>query len=61
MEKLESDKRKLNVSEVRLQSVTYDTDSYVSRIEELPDEPKAPSPDELEVKIEVEAVYEVIR
>lgn len=59
--RLEADKRKLGKSEVRLESVTYDADSYVSRIEELPDEPKAPSPDQLEIKVRVEAVYRVIR
>jgi hypothetical protein len=59
--KLEIIKRQLNVSEVRLESVKYNTDSYISRIEELPDEPKAPSPDQLEVKLEMEVVYTVIQ
>lgn len=60
-EKLESNRRMLNVSEVRLESVAYDADSYISQIEELPDDPKAPSPEELEVKVGVEAVYRIIR
>jgi len=60
-ERLEIEKRKLQVSDVLLESVTFDRDSYISQIEELPDEPKAPTPDQLEVKIGIEAVYRVIR
>ncbi len=59
--KLEAEKRRLNVSEVRLESVAYDSDSYISQIEELPDEPKAPSPDQLEVKVSIGVVYRIIR
>lgn len=60
-QRLEADKRRLNVSEVCLESAAYDADSYISQIEELPDEPKAPSADQLEVKVGVEAVYRIIR
>lgn len=60
-QKLEAHKRRLNISEVRLESAAYDADSYISQIEELPDEPKAPSPDQLEVKVRIEAFYQVIR
>ena len=59
--RVEVARRKLNVSEVRLENLTYDSDSYISQIEELPDEPKAPSADELEVKVRIDAVYRVIR
>ena len=60
-QKLEAEKRRLNLSEVRLESIAYDADSYISQIDELPNEPKAPSLDELEVKVGIEAVYRIIR
>lgn len=60
-QRLEADKRRLQITEVYLESVALDADSYISRIEELPDEPKAPSPDQLEVKVGIDAVYRIIR
>ena len=60
-QQLEAARRKLNISEVRLESLSYDADSYISQIEELPGEPKAPSADELEIKVRIDAVYRVIR
>ncbi len=59
--RLEAAKHELNISQVRLEDITYDADSYISQIEELPNEPKAPSADELEVKVRIDAVYRVIR
>ncbi len=60
-QRLEASRRKLNISTVRLENLTYDADSYISQIEELPNEPKAPSADELEVKVRIDAIYRVIR
>ena len=59
-EKLQSYRQEMKISELRLENVLYDTDSYISRIDELPDEPKAPSTDLLEVKVGIEALYTVI-
>ena len=61
LEKLQSYKQEMKGSDFCLERVDYDADSYVSKIEELPDEPKAPSQDLLDVRIGVEALYRVIQ
>jgi hypothetical protein len=60
-EKVQAYKRDMKISEVRLGNVLYDADSQISRIDELPDEPKAPTTDLLEVKVGVEALYTVVQ
>ncbi len=52
LEKLQTHKQQIKGSDFRLERIDYDADSYISRIDELPDEPKAPSADLLEVKID---------
>jgi len=59
--KLEAIKRRLDIQSVHLERVSYDRDSYISRIEELPDEPKAPQPDQVRVRVGIEAVYRIVR
>ena len=60
-EKVQAYKRDMKFSEVRLENVLYDADSQISRIDELPDEPKAPTTDLLEVKVAIEALYTVVQ
>jgi len=60
-EKVQAYKQNMKVSEVRLENVLYDADSQISQIDELPDEPKAPTTDLLEVKVGVEAMYTVVQ
>jgi hypothetical protein len=59
--KLEISRRQLGAGELVLERVTIDQDSYISEIEELPPEPKAPDPDELEVRVAVNVAYRVVR
>jgi hypothetical protein len=61
LEKLQSYKQEMKGSDFRLERVDYDADSYISKIDELPDEPKAPSQNLLDVKVGVEALYRVIQ
>ena len=51
----------LGVRSLQLESVLYDKDSFTSRIDELPDEPKSPNPDQVLVQVSVEAVYRIPR
>ncbi len=51
----------LNARELELLGVTYDGDSSVSRVDELPDEPKSSNPIQIEVRVTVEAVYRIVR
>ena len=60
-EKVQAYKRDMKFSEARLEKVRYDADSRISWIDELPDEPKAPTADSLEVKVGVEALYTVVQ
>ena len=60
-EKVQAYKRDMKISEVRLETVSYDADSHVSRIDELPEDPKAPAADLLEVKVSVEVLYIVVQ
>lgn len=59
-EKLELTKAQLNVASVRLERISYARDSFVSHIEELAEEPKSPHPDQIKVKVGVEAVYRIV-
>ncbi len=60
-QKLEVIKKQLKIEKVRLEKLTYDQDSYVSEIEELPDDPKAPQPDDVQVRVGIEALYRIPR
>lgn len=60
-EKVQTYKRDRNISEIQLENVLYDADSQISWIDELPDDPKAPTSDLLEVKVGVEVLYTVVQ
>ncbi len=53
-------KQQLNLSEVYLEGLTCNEDSYLSRVEELPDEPKNSQLDQLQIKVEMIATYRII-
>jgi hypothetical protein len=59
--KVEIIEEQLGIPSLRLERVLYDKDSFTSRIEELPDEPKSPSPDQVQVQLSVEAIYRIPR
>ena len=59
--KLESVKKNLGIELVKLERIHYDRDSYVSQIEELPDESKAAYRNLVRVRVGVDAVFRVIR
>ena len=59
--KLESAKENLGIHSTRLEQLHYDRSSFVSRIEELPDEPKAPYRNQVRVRVSVGAVFRIIR
>ncbi|HYK89612.1 MAG TPA: hypothetical protein VE398_12625 [Acidobacteriota bacterium] len=59
--RLEAIKKMLNIRDVELVELTYDGDSSVSLVDELPDEPKSSSPDHIEVRVTVEACYRIVR
>lgn len=58
---LETTGKNMGAREFVLEKVSCSRDTYISDIDELPNEPKAPSPDQLEIRIGVEAVYRVVR
>ena len=49
----------MGIPALQLERVLYDKDSFTSRIDELPDEPKSPNPDQVVVQVSVEAVYRI--
>ena len=59
--KLESVKKSLDIKAVRLERLRYDRDSYISRIEELPDESKASHRDQVRVRVGINVIYRIIR
>ncbi len=59
--RLDSVKRMFSTKELELVEVTYDGDSFVSRVDELPDEPKSSNPVEIEIRVAVEALYRIGR
>jgi len=59
--RLEVTMKKLGVQKVKLEDVYLDSDSYLSRIDELPDEPKSPNPGYIELRVIVDAYYRIVR
>ncbi len=59
-QKLEVIKKQLKIERVQLEKLIYDQDSYVSEIEELPDDPKASQPDDVQVRVGMEALYRIV-
>ena len=59
--KLEVIKKQLKIEKVELEKLIYDQDSYVSEVEELPDDPKAGQPDELQIRVGLEALYRILQ
>ena len=60
-QKLEVIKKQLKIERVQLEKVIYDRDSYISEIEELPDDPKAAQPDDVQVRVGLEAWYRILQ
>ena len=60
-QKLEVIKKQLKIERVQLEKVIYDQDSYISEIEELPDDPKAAQPDDVQVRVGLEAWYRILQ
>ncbi len=60
-EKLELIRRRLGIESVELVGVRYDRDSAVSIIDELPDEPKSPHPEHVEIRVVLEVNYRIVR
>jgi hypothetical protein len=60
-QKLEVIKKKLKIDKVQLEKLVYDQDSYVSEIEELPDDPKAAQPNEVQIRVGLEALYRILQ
>jgi hypothetical protein len=58
---LETTRKIMGVREFVLETVSCSRDPYISDIDELPKEPKAARPDQLEVRVLVEAAYRVVR
>gem|GEM_PF-6703592 len=59
--RLEVTMKKLGVQNVKLENVYIDNDSSLSRIDELPDEPKSSHPGNIEIRVIVEASYRIVR
>ncbi len=59
--RLEAIKKKLGDPRVELVEVSYDGDSFLSLVDELPDEPKSPDPGGVEIRVAIEAHYRIVR
>jgi hypothetical protein len=59
--RLEVIKKKLGIRDVELENVYFDSDSSLSRIDELPDEPKSSNPGQIEIRVLVDAQYRIVR
>ena len=53
-------KERLNLAGVQLVRVKFDEDSLVSQIDELPDDPKSPQLDQLNIRVALEAAYRIL-
>lgn len=51
----------LGLGSLQLERVSYDQDSFISQIDELPEEAKSPNPDQIQVRVEVEAEYRILK
>lgn len=59
--RLEVIKKKLGDPKVELVEARYDGDSFLSLVDELPDEPKSPDPGRVEIRVAIEAHYRIVR